>query len=459
MGSAFAHGFGERYELPIPLTLFTVGAGLAVLLSFVAMIAFLHPGAGWRDYPRFDLLATRPGRLLASAPLGSALRIAGVLAYLLVIVAGFAGAQNPFKNIAPIMVWVVAWVGLAYVVALLGNLWALVNPFDTLFRWLERLYAGAFARRLALELPYPERLGVWPAAALFLGFAWMELVWEGADSPARLAAAIVGYSIIAWLGMWLFGREEWLRRGEVFSVVYGYLARFAPLESRSVNGRREWNLRPHAVGLLPREPLGPSEIVLVIALLAAVSFDGFLETPAWSAIVEETEWHAFMRTAGLIGATALFVAAYLFTCGAVVRLGSRERTASRARAAGLFVFTLVPIAIAYHVAHYLSFFAMAAQYLVPLASDPLGQGWDLFGGARYFVRIGVLDSRLVWYLSLAAIVVGHVLAVYLAHLLALREYPDRRSALRSQYPMAALMVAYTMTSLWIIAQPIVTASQ
>src|SRR5712692_4937119 len=455
-GDAFAHGFGERYELPLPLTLFLTASGLVVLVSFAVMALFLRSGSDLRDYPRVHLLGTWFGPLIASATVILALRLVALFLFLLVIVACIFGEQRAFKNIAPVMVWAIAWVGFAYVAALAGNLWALVNPLDTLFRWTENLYAQT-GRRLSLDLPYPSRLGVWPAVALFLGFVWMELVWEGADAPARLATALLVYSGLTWLGMLLFGRNKWLRRGEIFSVVYGYLARFAPLEARTVDGRREWNLRPYAVGLLPREPLGPSEIVLVILILAAVSYDGFLETPAWAAIVERFGYeHAPLKTAGLLGGLLLFLAAYLFVCGAIERLGSSGPSASRARTAGLFVLTLVPIAIAYHVAHYLSFFLMAGQYLVPLASDPLGQGWDLFGGARHFIRLSIIDARAVWYVSVAAIVAGHVVAVFLAHVVALREFSTRRAALRSQVPMVALMVAYTMTSLWIIAQPIVT---
>ena len=458
---AGAHGFGQRYELPVPLSLFLASAGVVVLLSFVALAAFPRFAAAKHDYPRFDLRSTSFGRMLSSSIVRFVLRLAGLFIYLLVIVAGLAGAQSALKNIAPVMVWAIAWVGLAYAAAFAGNVWALLNPFETSFAWLEELYAAVRpGHRLSLELPYPPRLGVWPAVALFLGFVWMELIWESADAPASLAAAILAYSAITWLGMQVFGREQWLRRGEVFSVVYGYLARFAPLEGRTVDAKREWNLRPYAVGLLDRGPAHPSEIVLVLLMLAAVSFDGFLDTPAWAEIVEHLgPDRAVMRTIGLVAAWLLFVGVYLLTCAAIVRLGSSSLAApSPGRAAGLFILTLLPITIAYHVAHYLSFFAMAGQYLVPLASDPLGRGWDLFGGARYFIRIAVIDARMLWYVSVTAIVAGHIAAVYLAHAVALREFPDRRRALRSQYPMVALMVAYTMTSLWIIAQPIVTAA-
>ena len=114
----------------------------------------------------------------------------------------------------------------------------------------------------------------------------------------------------------------------------------------------------------------------------------------------------------------------------------------------------VPIALAYDVAHNLSFLALGAQYLIPILSDPLGIGWDLFGTKLYLIDTGVVTASLMWYVAIAVIVGGHVVAVYLAHTQALRLFPDRADALRSQTPLVVLMIAYTMTSLWILAQPI-----
>jgi len=249
----------------------------------------------------------------------------------------------------------------------------------------------------------------------------------------------------------------------VFALVFGLLARFAPTEVRDMNaeGRAFW-MRPYGVGLLTREPVPPSMVVLVLAMLAAVCFDGFMETPLWAGLLEhfapDTSGDAgatrtWIQTAGVIGAPLLFVAVYLVFCRLCIWCGGSR--VPLMRVAGLYVLTLIPIAIAYHLAHYLSFLAMAWQYLIPLASDPFGFGWDLFGTKNHFIRIGLVDARAVWYIAIGAIVTGHVAAVYLAHCVALKANSDRRAALRSQWPMVALMVCYTMTSLWIIAQPIV----
>ena len=124
---------------------------------------------------------------------------------------------------------------------------------------------------------------------------------------------------------------------------------------------------------------------------------------------------------------------------------------------GWFVLTLVPIGIAYHLAHYHSLLLVAGQYAIPLLSDPFGYGWDLFGTTLYLVDFSVVDAASIWYLSVGAIIVGHVVAVYLAHVMALRVYGNARTALQSQIPMLVLMVYYTMSSLWILSQPIVKA--
>lgn len=341
-------------------------------------------------------------------------------------------------------------------------------------------------------MPYPEVLGVWPGVILFLAFAWVELVSEGSAVPATLAFMMLGYSLITWAGMFLFGRAQWLRRGEAFALAFGLLARFAPTEVRVVGadtceacglgcrdrdgecidcyecftradrGSRQWNVRPLAIGLSRSEVVSTSKMVFVLLLLSTVTFDGFLSTPLWAtlevtlyAILPELGGYrlVIVRTLGLVAFPALFLSVYLAFGEAMAVLS--ERRVSTEELARAFAFTLVPIAIAYHLAHYLSFLLVQGQLVIPLASDPFGFGWDLLGTARHQLNIGIVDPRFEWFTAVVTIVLGHIAAVYLAHLTALRALRDRAVALRSQYPMLVLMVGYTMVSLWILAQPIV----
>jgi hypothetical protein len=487
---ACAHGFGDRYDLPVPLSMWVAGAAIAVVLSFVVVGLVVRAPTIPGDYARVNLLRWRPARILVDPRLWLAGRIASIALLLLIVAAGVLGNQNPTRNLAPTAVWVIWWVGVAYLSALLGNIWLVVNPWSAAFAAVERFVGDD----LAWHPPYPRALGAWPAVLLFGAFAWTELVFNGRAIPAQLALLILGYSLVTWTGMGVFGRATWLRHGDPFATVFGLLARFAPLELRVSNPRwchrcegncdgsgdgcvnclecferarereRELNLRPWAAGLLDAREVSPSMVVFVLLLLATVTFDGFMATPPWSTV--ESTLYPLMpgdpdlkltltSTVGLLAFAILFVAAYRVVAAGVAVAAGRHASS---RIAGVFVLSLVPIALAYHLAHYFTYLLIQGQLAIPLASDPFGFGWNLFGTAAFVPDFGLVNARVAWYTSVVAIVIGHIVAVYVAHVVALQEFRERRAVVRSQLVMLALMVGYTTASLWIIAQPIVEFS-
>ena len=399
--------------------------------------------------------------------------------FALTIGAGLFGAQSPYANLIVTMVWIVWWVGFAFVCALVGNVWALLNPLRTIFCWAEDAYTrfGRRARR-SRYVCYPARLAAWPAVACFWVFAWCELIWRGKDVPFELATIVLAYALITWLGMWAFGATRWLENGETFSLAFGVLARFAPFGVASRDGNRALVLRPPGAGLMSGRRVSVSYMFFVLLMLATVTFDGFQETPlmqridtaaqtsrvAATVLFELSEWGLdetqLVHTAALVAFPLLFLAAFLFTCTWMVWLPDRllsnaQRRPSITDVACTFVLTLVPIAVAYHLSHYFSLLLTAGQFIIPLASDPFGFGWNLFGTAKHRIDLGIVSPYVVWYSAVTLIVIGHVIAVYLAHVDALRLFGERRAALVSQLPMMLLMVGYTSLSLWIFAQPIV----
>jgi hypothetical protein len=412
----------------------------------------------------------------------------------LTVAAGFFGVASPYENLSVVMVWVIAWVGLAFICSLLGNFWALINPWNAIFAWAEaltrRLTGGA---DLSRNLSVPMGWDTWPAFIFFFIFAWMEITWPGSGVPKNIAISITIYSGLTWLGMFLYGRETWLSQGEAFSVVYGLFARFAVTEVRVrdagaasgvryydinnddaglVNGygaffkaapeRREWNLRPPGVGLRVGKPPTVTVMFFVLLLLSTVTFDGYTETEQF----QEIGLIFFKAFQGFGGSAVLFVETIWIASFPILLIAvylifmylvswSSDHAVKFALLAPTFVFSIVPIAIAYHLSHYLSLLVIEGQVVIHRLSDPFGFGWDLFGSADYKVDIALIDAKFVWFFSVAAIVIGHIVAVYLSHSEAMRLFGDRRRALDSQLPMLALMVGYTMLSLWIIAQPIV----
>jgi hypothetical protein len=478
---ALAHGFGQSYDLPLPLWLYLYGAGAAVLVSFVPISLFAGGGAKDEsyEYPRFDLLRITPLRVVITGRvflLG--LRLLSVFLFVLVIVAGFIGRQSESYNFAPTFVWIVLWVGLSFFTAFVGNLWPLVNPWKILFEWAEGL-----ARRLGVGLGmrerYPEDWGVWPAVVLYTAFVWIELAFYGSSLPLSISLLVLAYSVLTWSGMAVFGKDIWLRGGEAFSVYFGILGRFAPTEVRVKTTQpcrdcdacaedtrncvgcyecfararpedRELDLRPPALGLARPERTPAGGTVFVILMLAGVAYDGLLATPLWLEVVRLTP---VTQTAGLFLMPLIFLAVY----SSFVKLSqvAGGGGVSLRRLAPAYVYSLVPIAIAYQVAHYYTYLLIQGQAIIYHLSDPFGWGWDLFDTAGYEIRVGVISAAFVWYSQVVLIVAGHVLAVYLAHVISLRFFGSPELALKSQLPMLVLMILYTIFSLWIISQPIV----
>ena len=493
---AIAHGFGQRYDLPVPLPLWILGAGATILLSFFLVAVFARRTDEKFDYFRVNLLRWQLFRILKHDSVLFFIRLCGVIVLVITVIAGFWGDSNPYNNVTPVLVWVIWWVGGVFVCVLVGDLWALINPFRTLFIWAERLALALFsAKSFTLKYSYPSSLAMWPAVVGLIGFFWAELLWTGGSIPRNLAITIAVYGCVTWIGMFVYGRETWLQNADPFSLVFKIFSGFAPLETRvrsdainrncqvhacryshtdCVNGygcmknkepdQIEWNLRLPAVGLLQEMRAPISMMVFVLILLASVTFDGFLETPLWIKILDRSIGNeiVLIGNLGLLLMSMLFCLVYLAFCSLIFRVAtlsagssSQWEVKNSLEIGCTFILTLVPIAVAYHLAHYLSFLLITGQYLVPLLSDPLGFGWDIFGTRDYRPDIGILNARTSWYIAVVAVICGHVFSVYIAHKAAIRVFHDVRVALYSQIPMIILMVLYTMLSLWILAQPMV----
>ena len=479
----YAHGFGERYDLPLPLNMFMIGAAATVAASFVVIGLFVNKRPGEFRYPTYNLLAVPAlGAVLRSRIFTGAFKLLGVGVFLLLIATSLFGVNKPVENFSPTFVWIIWWVGMGYISALLGNLWMLVNPWRTMFEWVEGFLTGDDDDDGLMD--YPESWGVWPAVFLFFIFAWLENVYNGAQAPFKLGLFILVYSAITWAGMIVFGKHVWLRRGEAFTVLFSLFARFSPTEiTTSGDGcsdetascvdclecfqqadpdERRFNIRPYAVGLATRGVVSASMAVFVILTLATVTFDGISETSAWLNVQDAlhpaisplpVDTFGTIDTLGLLMIPVLFLTVYL-AFSWILRQFEGNTGSPVFDVAKVFVLSLVPIALAYNMAHFISLLAIQGQGIIPLLSDPFGFDWDLFGTAGYLIDINVISPGFVWWVSIIAIVLGHILSVYIAHVISLRRMPTSAQAVKSQYPMLALMIVYTATSLWIIAQPI-----
>jgi hypothetical protein len=455
----FAHALVARQDLPIPVWLFAWAASLVLIVSFFAL------SAAWRR-PRFEDERWRPaGARLSAALTGLPAQLAcgaiGVFLLGVAIYSGLRGTSAPDRNFALTFLFVTTWLGFAFLSAVLGDVFRPFNPWRAVGR-----AAGAGFRAIAGQSPahlrYPEALGRWPAAIGLLAFVWLEVVYGTSGgvavglAPHAAAVAAILYSAYTLAMMALFGVGRWCETGEVFSVYFGMFSRLGRFEVR--DGRLGRRLPLAAAGSWA---VVPGSAAVVIASIASTSFDGAQEGAFKGAIEAVFDWfvdRGVGLTASLRLTDTIFMLLTFAGIGLVFLLGVRGmRTVpgapSLARLRTGFAHTLIPIALAYLVAHYVSLFVFQEQaQFTYLLSNPLGSaGTDLFGTASGTIDFTILSSTAIWYIQVGALVAGHMLGLTLAHDRALAYWPDHRRATRSQYWMLAVMVAFTCFGLYLLS--------
>ncbi|HEV2897719.1 MAG TPA: hypothetical protein VGX71_07775 [Pseudaminobacter sp.] len=448
---AFAHASERGHVLLLPTGYYVIGGAMAVAASFLVP-AVLPPNL----LGRVAALRLRLGRIGDGGRMWTSLLSFAILAML--VVAGLIGSRDPLSNPLPLIVWTLLWVGLTLVQGAFGNLWAWINPWYG--PW--RLVSSAFPR--LGDRAMPAGLGYWPALCLFAGFAWFELVYPAADDPARLALAVALYWAATFICMMIFGYEGWSRRGEFLSVFFRMVSRFGVVEAspQDENRTRRPSLCFPGAKLWYAKPLPPSGMFFLLLALSSVSFDGFSKTFLWLGFngVNPLEFPGRsalvgVNSAGLALMFAALAAVYLFAVwvGECLAGGGHPFRET----AGLFVWSIVPIALAYHFSHYLTALLVNGQYALVAISDPFGWGWNLFGTAHLHVGAGLTMGSgaawTIWNFQAAAIIGGHVLAVLIAHALAFRLHPSPAKAALSQSPLTVLMIFYTVFGLWLLSTP------
>ena len=435
-GPAAAHGVGGRTDLPVPAWQLAWAASFAVAASFVAL------GMFW-DTPKFRSAAA--GRTL-SRPLQRACRVQsrvvgaiGLLALAVLLYAGLAGNTNPSVNIAPVAVYIVFWVGLQVVSVLVGDVWSHMNPFRSLADGSARLWARLRSRPAA-DADRGAGNEWWAVAAIF-GFVWLELAFHDNAEPRVLGIYLAAYTAALLVGAAAFGRG-WLRDAEGFGVLFTKLSAMAPLHRDGGSLK----LRAPLAGLAAL-PMRRGSVAFILVVLGSTTFDGFTRSSIWLDIAaERTGWGlTAVNTVGMV--FIIFVVAVLYRA-AIAAMAAVTGDTER-ELAEVFAPALLPIAAAYTVAHYFSYLLLEGQQIIALVSDPFGRGRDFFGTATYLVDFTLISTDAIAWTQTAAIAVGHVLAVAVAHDRAVERWP-RRLAVCSQYPMLAVMICYTVIGLLLL---------
>jgi hypothetical protein len=433
--TVLAHGVGTRADLPIPVSFAIIGGGLAVLISFVAL------GALWPDPRLRGDAAGRPlPRVLQSLADSRVttviLRLVALALWAFVVVVAFAGPSDIPANLAPWAFYIQFWVGLVVASLVLGPVWRRINPLRSL-HWLLSRASGEAPGADALP-----RIGYWPAVGALLTFVFLELAFPGRSRPAVVGMYLVVYAIIQLAAALWYG-EGWFARGDGFEVYSTLVGRLSPFGRRDDGVLVLRNPLDGAAGL--REERGLAAVVLV--LVGSTAFDGLTRTTWWQTgpgVAGDAATRP--QVIGLVLMLLLVSAMYVVA----TRLAGRSIGISDGPAQ--YAHSVIPIAAGYAIAHYFSLLMLDGQLTYILASDPFGRGLDLFGTASNAVDYTAVGPRTISLVQVAAIVGGHILGVVLAHDRAVRlAGPAHRAAARvSQYPLLAVMVAFTLGGLFLL---------
>lgn len=451
---SFAHAGTRGHVMLLPTQLYIVGGAAVVALTFAAMIfVFRRPLSGQYLISQNSESEVQPNYWLS---------LLSLLTLLILVWIGFTGNRDPKLNLLPLTVWVIWWIGFTMLTALFGNIWGKISP------WLamQKLISLFFGTRNFEKRPSGKsnRWNYWPAAIIFFGFAWFELIHPSPMDPTLLAKMILLYFLVTIFGIILFGGKYWLQTGEAFSVFFRMVSWLSPFylkSSVSNNSLRRIAVRWPCAGLLRSETLPYGGVAFVILVLSTVSFDGFSKTFWWMSLVEinplefpgRTEM-IWPNTLGLFATFLAFSAAFYITQKLASWLNPDVQHS------GSFIFSMIPIAFGYHFAHYLPTFIVDIQYALIALSDPFGVGWNIFGTANWVVSSSHLanyeSAVLIWYMQISGIVLVHIGAVIVSHLLQLHAAVSWNKTLLGQVPATVLMIGYTVFGLWLLSTPVVS---
>jgi hypothetical protein len=466
--AAQAHSFEVPYVLPIPLWIYMYACMAMLVMSFAA-IGYVFAAPEVASMPASSSVGT--GAKGFSGTVGRSailvLRSGAVGLLLLSIVAGLIGTKEPTSNINMTLFWVVFLLGFAYLTAIVGDTFAISNPWETILDICEKCGLDLSKVRAS----YPEWFGYLPALVCYVALIWIELFTE--QTPFALSIALIVYGIIVFIGAWLFGRATWLRYGEFFGLFFRLIGSMAPVAYVRTSGQSEWQwrLRLPFSDLVDEHKEHWSLLLFVLFMLSSTVYDGLHDTQIWLNIYWKhllqlieplwhadnpreraaliVTWHAVYQRSGLILLLALYVGIYLTVIAAAKKIARVKDPV--AGLAERFAYSLIPIAFVYNVTHYFTFLVTQMRALPWLVSDPFRFGWNLLHLRAAPADWGLLDMGLIWHMQVALILIGHLVSVCVAHMISLRAFPSRRQALLTQIPMLLLMMIYTSVGLWILS--------
>lgn len=447
---AYAHAAEQGFVLLLPTDVYITSGCLSVIAS-ILFVSFVNE--------RRLKLIFRIKELWKTPSLEKAQIVTGAISTFVLfalIAVGFFGPRDPLGNPLTLFIWSAWWIGLVILQGIFGDIWRWINPWYGFYRLLFKVEEKPM-------IHLSEKLQQWPAVIMLLLFGIFMLADPAPSDPEHLAEIVLGYWLVTFAAMVVFGGQQWLGQGECFTLLMNLFAKLAPIqfERRISIGFFGW-----AIQSMPK--ISVSMAVICLVLLGIGSFDGLNETFWWLGIlgINPLEFPGksaiiFETISGLLSSNIFLILVFVICVWAGLKLANQRLEVNDhvGFRTGFVSFapTILPIAFGYHFAHYLTAIMVDSQYLLIAMTDPLATGADYLGLGFLQVTTGFFADqeivRQIWLTQAAAVVGSHMLAVLLTHAIAAKLFQTKRTIILSEIPLSLFMIFYTLFGLWLLASP------
>ena len=405
----FHHGIGSVGDLPIPFeTVLNVSA-------WVIILTFVFLKISWKK----SVLVQKEVIVEQRQPwLG---KIFGVFILSLLILPGLIGNEEAKTSITPLIIWVFLWIGVPVLGLVFGDIYSKFNPLSI--------------------IPSPEKKPstVWFAAALFLGLTWFELVWRKPGNPTHIGIVFILLMLITTVTRIIFSKAS--IEVDPLHLLHHLYAKLRFTVSKPIYK----NMLENIANLSNFKGME----YFILLMIGTVTYDGLRGTTFWYNLFGSSTLDITFSTFAFFGINIIIIGSYRFACWFALKVSGEKQDLNNVSL--LFGHTMLPIAFAYHVTHYLSLLLYESQTILYRLNDPYGIGWNLFGiddiSINYF-----LTPVALWGIQVFVTLAGHMLSVVLAHDLAIKLFGHQQSD-KTQYIFLLITVGLTLQALFVLSVP------
>ena len=401
------HGVVNVGDLPIPFDIVLNSSALVVLITFVYL------KVSWKESivtPRQEVFNDKQNFIG---------KLFGIIILFLLVAPGIFGNESSKTSVAPLILWVFLWIGVPVLGLLFGDIYSKFNPLNL----------------FSLKSDKPE--SVYFACILFIGLTWFELVWRKPGNPLNIAIVLITLFICVNL-LRYFLKKSLIEVDPLLLLHYLY------------SKLKLFNSRPYFRSLLDNignlAKLKGIEY-FVLLMIGTVTYDGLRETTfRYNQFGSRTDDMGFSTMMFLIMnlGTILF---YRFACFFAIKVGGSDLELNHV--SNLFGHTMLPIAFAYHVTHYLTLLLFESQTFFYRFNDPIGIGMNILNVEEPTINY-FIEPLVIWGIQVAVTLLGHMLSVVLAHDLAVKLFGHQQSD-KTQYIFLFITVALTLQALFVLS--------